>query len=326
MEIELNVLDWAQADLDEMAELIWEARMASPLWVEGQSVDTFKNYIEQSKGRWPDSSLVTAHRDGKLVGWLALITEDPLTSELWRWHPFIKPDEDQELIADQLLQACKEISQEKGAQSLEVCCHLQNQHLTPEVEDYLQIQGSWYEKNGLMLSDETVYMTCTSSEIDLLPEPTFPEPFSICNYHPHLKSTLYEVYLLAFSTGQDRSFLNLTAAGAITQFDRYLGNDLNPQTSAILLRGGQPIGFSLVQTRKGVGDEHMALIAVTPKHQRQGWGRKLLATSMLSAAKEGEKLFSLGVDLVNEPAYQLYSSMGFEVQTKLVTYIWKNES
>ncbi len=37
-------------------------------------------------------------------------------------------------------------------------------------------------------------------------------------------------------------------------------------------------------------------------------------------------IFSIGVDLSNEIAYKLYSSMGFEVQTKLVTHVWKNKS
>jgi len=269
---------------------------------------------------------VVAYRNGELVGWLALITDDPLAFELWRWHPFIKPGEDRDLIADQLLQACKRITAEKGGQSLEVCCHLQKEQLNSEIESYLQIQGSWYERNGLELSDETVYMTCSSSEIDLPPTPTFPEPYSICRYHPQLKTTLYEVYLQAFTAGQDRSFLNKTPAGVKAQFDRYLEGELNHQASIVLMRGGQPIGLSLVQSREEVGDEHLALIAVIPRYQRQGWGRKLLNASMLTSTQAGEKLFSLGVDLTNTPAYTLYRSLGFEAQTKLVTHIWKNDS
>lgn len=198
METEIKILDWNEADLDALAELTWEARLASPLGVDGQSVDLFKNYIVSSKERWPDSSLVSAYRDGKLVGWLALITEDPLSFELWRWHPFIKPEEDQDSIADQLLGACIELTKEKGAQSLEVCCHFQQGQLTPEVEHYYQNQAGWYEKNGLVLSDEAVYMVCSSTEIDLPPLPPIAAPFSIVNYHPHLKETLYECYLQAF--------------------------------------------------------------------------------------------------------------------------------
>jgi len=323
MEIEIKILEWNEADLQGLAELAWESRMASPLWVDGQSIDLFKNYIISSKERWPESLLVTANKDGELVGWLALITEDPLAFELWRWHPFILPDEEQEDIADQLLSACQEITRERGAQSLEVCCHLQKGQLNSEVDAYLRAQQAWYEKNGLGLSDETVYMVCSSSEIDLPPLPEFPEPYSICRYHPHLKDSLYECYLLAFSSGADRSFLNLTAAGAKAQFERYLEGGLNAEASLVLLRGGQPIGLSLVQSRERVGDEHMALIAVTPRYQRQGWGRKLLTASMNASAREGEKLFSLGVDLANQPAYRLYKSVGFETQTKLVTFVWK---
>jgi len=60
-----------------MAELAWESRLASPLWVEGQSVNLFKSYIGQRKDRWPESLVVGAYRNQELVDWTALIIEDP---------------------------------------------------------------------------------------------------------------------------------------------------------------------------------------------------------------------------------------------------------
>ena len=77
----------------------------------------------------------------------------------------------------------------------------------------------------------------------------------------------------------------------------------------MLLEGDQPRGFSLIQTRQRVGDQHLALVAVSPEYQRKGWGRALLSESIRAAVGQGHDYFSIGVDLVNAAAYQLYSSL-----------------
>jgi len=41
--------------------------------------------------------------------------------------------------------------------------------------------------------------------------------------------------------------------------------------------------------------------------------RTLLSESIRSAVGQGHDYFSIGVDLVNEAAYQFYSTLGFEV-------------
>jgi ribosomal protein S18 acetylase RimI-like enzyme len=139
MNIDLRILDWELADLNALAELVWQSRMASPLGVEGQAAKGLQDYIENGQSRWPDSILLGAYRKEQLVGWLALI-------------------------------------------------------------------------------------------------------------------------------------------------------------------------------------------AIVPGSQRQGWGRRLVSASVRAAELEADHIFSIGVDLSNQVAYQLYRSMGFEPRTKLVTHIWKNGS
>ncbi len=91
----------------------------------------------------------------------------------------------------------------------------------------------------------------------------------------------------------------------------------------VLVEGEKVRGFSLLQTRQRVGDQHLALVVVAPDYQRKGWGRALLSASIRTAVGQGHDYFSIGVDLVNEIAFQLYSSLGFEIQTKLINHIWK---
>ena len=324
MNIEIKVLEWPQVDLDELATLTYACRKASPLWVEGQSKDVFKNYLLQGKERWPQSVVIAAYQNERLIGWLCLITEDQLLFEIWRWHPFISPGNDEESVAKLLFSNAVLIAGEKGAQSLEVICAFQKHQLTAQVDKYYQRQLAWYEKNGLRKSDEAAYMTCSADELMLMHSPAVPAPFMISSYHPGHKKSIFECYIQAFSSGQDQSFLEKTEEQKQTMFEGYFNEDFNSQASKVLLDNDIVKGVSLVQTRQRVGDEHLALIAVSPEFQGQGWGRKLLSASMQVGVQRGNGLFSIGVDLGNERAYNLYRSMGFEVQSKLINHIWKN--
>jgi len=325
MTIDIKILEWSEVDLDELAALTFASYKASPVWVDGQTLELFRNYLTRGKERWPESLVVAGYQEKNLVGWLAIILEDPLLFELWRWHPVILPVSEPALIAKQLLTRCVEISKEKGAQSLEVTCNFEKHQLTPEVENHYLRHLAWYEDIGLRKSDESVFLTCETSKIQLSDNPMGSGPFKISPYQPRYKERMYECFVQAFSSGQDRTFQEKTSEQRQTWFERYLTENHNPQASMVMLDGDNVQGFSLVQTRQAVDDEHLALIAVSPECQRQGWGRILLSASIQAGARQGAELFSIGVDLANEKAYKLYRSMGFEIQSKLINHVWKNE-
>ena len=326
MDLEIEILDWPQVDSAELAGVALASRKASPFFMGGQDRETFENYVIQTCQRWPGSQVLAAYQDGILVGWLGLISEDPLSFEIWRWHPFILPGIDPGPAAEGLLQEVVNISREKEAQSLEVVCGFQKSHLTSEAEVYYQRQLGWYEKCGLKKADEFVYLTCPSNNLHLSELPDFPDPLEIRSYQPGDQEALVEPYYQAFKAGVDRSFLEKTAEQRQATFEGYFSEELNTNASMVLFEGDFARGFSLIQTRQRVGDQHLALVAVSPAYQRKGWGRALLSESIRSAVGQGHDYFSIGVDLVNQAAYQLYSSLGFEVQTKLINHIWKNES
>ena len=325
MELNLQMLDWNQVNVDQLAYLTLRTRRASPLWVEGQRVEDFSSYIQAGRDRWPDTILVCAWKGKTLVGWLGMIREDPLLYELWRWHPFILPGEDPGPITKALLERALDITRENAAHTLEVCCHLRKDQIKPETDRYLLSCQSRYEEAGLRLSDEAVYLTSPVGKVKLRPLGPLPLPYAIIDYQPHYLSEIYDCFLRAFLAGQDRSFLNKTAQQQKSWFYDYLETDLNPQASKVLLEKERVIGFTLVQTRQRVGDEHLALIAVAPEYQGQGWGRKLISASLQAADLRDQEIFSTGVDLSNRIACDLYRDMGFKIQTKLITYTWKND-
>jgi len=72
---------------------------------------------------------------------------------------------------------------------------------------------------------------------------------------------------------------------------------------------GEPLAFSLAWS---VADELQLLdMATHPSHRRRGYARALLAELLSHARRERKRLVLLEVRQSNEPAIQLYRSMGF---------------
>jgi ribosomal protein S18 acetylase RimI-like enzyme len=324
MNLEVKSLTWQEVDLAALAAVALAARRASPFYREGQDLETFRNYVAQNIERWPASQPLAAFQDGNLVGWLGLILEDPLRTEIWRWQPFITPKIDSEPPAIGLLQAAVEIAREKSSQSLEVVCGFSKDQISPGAEKYYQRYLKWYQSAGLKQADKFVYLTATPEALRLVDSTVAAGRFWIRELQPGDQETLAETYFRAFQAGADRSFLEQTEQQRQSSYQGYFTDELNQGASMVLLEGEEVRGFSLVQDRKRVGDQHLALVAVAPAWQRQGWGRALISDSIRASLGQGHDFFSIGVDLANQAAYHLYLSLGFSVQSKLINHTWKN--
>jgi ribosomal protein S18 acetylase RimI-like enzyme len=100
------------------------------------------------------------------------------------------------------------------------------------------------------------------------------------------------------------------------RFARLISHD---DTVALVARlNDRPVGFAVME----FGDEraHLIVLAVTPRHQRNGIARRMLAWLLKSALTAG--LTSVHVELRadNEPAFALYRSMGFSETLRLPGY------
>lgn len=123
----------------------------------------------------------------------------------------------------------------------------------------------------MLKTDETVSMTCSAQEFSRPNQPPLPESHLVCSYHPSYREPAYACYPEAFSAGRDRSFLYKTPLKKEAAFQAYLDGNLNTGASKSHLGEGQVRGISLVQSRERVGDEHLALLAISPDFQGQGW-------------------------------------------------------
>ncbi len=328
MEFEIHTHNWNEVNINEVAQLVFTARRASPFWRPDWNLDWFRQFIQQRKERFSPSFVILARSKGNLVGMISIITEDPTTHDLWRWHPVVLPGENEDEIAAKLIEASINQVKAASAQGLEVGFDFNRDGMTPETEAYYQKYNAWYALCGAVKLDEFVYMTCRTSDFEPLLQNFPKDGFEIDAFNIQDKENIYACFYRAFLDGKDRSFLGKTEQQRRRMFEGYFSDpeNLNKAASLILLQDRQVIGFSIFKTRPHVGDEHLALICIHPDHQGKGLGKQLLSLSMSKIAQQGDKLMSLGVDLDNAAAYKLYQKLGFETQTKFITHVWRDEA
>jgi ribosomal protein S18 acetylase RimI-like enzyme len=256
-----------------------------------------------------------------------IITSNPTLYDLWRWHPVVLPGKDETHIATALIEASINQMKVAGVQSLEVCFDFNDNRLKLESEAYFQKYKNWYEICGAVKLDEYVYMTLNNPGFNTSPNSSLQNGLEIKSLKNHNKNQVYDCFYQAFLNGEDRSFLGRTQAQRREMFEEYFGDSekLNEEASLILLQDDQVIGFSIFQTRPYINDEHMALLCIHPDHQGKSLGKQLLSHSLSKVVPQKNRPVSLGVDVDNVAAFKLYQKLGFETQSKFITYVFKNE-
>jgi ribosomal protein S18 acetylase RimI-like enzyme len=73
------------------------------------------------------------------------------------------------------------------------------------------------------------------------------------------------------------------------------------------------------------GDWEVAYMGVVPEARRQGFGREILLKALFEARAAGVPRLTLSVDSRNQPAWNLYRSLGFEPFDRRAVYllVWR---
>ena len=77
MEIETQTHNWNEVNINEMAQLIFTARRASPFWRRDRSLDWFRQFIHHRKERFSPSFVILVRSRENLVGLSTVISADP---------------------------------------------------------------------------------------------------------------------------------------------------------------------------------------------------------------------------------------------------------
>jgi ribosomal protein S18 acetylase RimI-like enzyme len=88
---------------------------------------------------------------------------------------------------------------------------------------------------------------------------------------------------------------------------------------------GEPVGVAIVTELPERGDWEVAYMGVVPEARRRGFGREILLKALTEARAAEVPRLTLSVDSRNQPAWDLYRSLGFEPFDRRAVYllVWR---
>jgi ribosomal protein S18 acetylase RimI-like enzyme len=99
----------------------------------------------------------------------------------------------------------------------------------------------------------------------------------------------------------------------------------DPDRWWLALEADRPVGVLLVTEMPETGNWEVAYVGVIPEARGRGLGRELMLKALFEARAEGVPQVTLSVDARNQPAWQLYRSLGFQPFDRREVYLalWK---
>lgn len=98
----------------------------------------------------------------------------------------------------------------------------------------------------------------------------------------------------------------------------------DPERWWLALRGGQPVAVLLLTEMRESGGWDLSYLGVVPEARRTGIGRELTCLALQEAKAAGARHMTLSVDARNQPAWDLYTGLGFEPfdQREVFLAVW----
>jgi ribosomal protein S18 acetylase RimI-like enzyme len=95
----------------------------------------------------------------------------------------------------------------------------------------------------------------------------------------------------------------------------------DPERWWLALDAGRPVGVLMGTEMPESGDWEVAYMGVVPEARRRGFGREMLLRMLCEARAAGAPGVTLSVDVRNQPAWDLYCSLGFEPFEQRAVYL-----
>jgi ribosomal protein S18 acetylase RimI-like enzyme len=86
----------------------------------------------------------------------------------------------------------------------------------------------------------------------------------------------------------------------------------NPERWLLALAAGQPVGVLLLCEMPEWAAWDVAYVGVVPEERGRGYGREIMHKALAVARADGVARLTLSVDTRNEPAWRLYTDLGFQ--------------
>lgn len=312
--VEISQRRWSDLDITALANLTKSVYKFEGL---GEySLEQIEQHLRTLNERFPFEVVFVAFHDGTLVGWVGVERQTENIGEIGRWHPYVENICQRDDIAESLIFEVMNYAKQNGMNRIEISFG--------EISDTTMMAYAnrchWLKTNNWSLVEDTFFMTKnTSKEIPVI---DIPEGFSL---HPLLENDddeLYSCHYASFTTSSAREFYGLSEIEKKQNFEKlYDGaQSINAEASFVLKKDDEIGGMLLIISREN--EEYISIVAVHPSYRGMGLAKALLTVGIQKVKEQGASTISIGVDVVNTPAVQLYSKYGFEVRSRLSFHAW----
>ncbi len=313
--MKITIQSWDEVNSDKIAEFSYQARQRDSLITEPPTIDSFRNTIEWWKNRRFNVPII-AYSDDEIVGWLVFFSFIPTTATIGRWHPITEPGPRQSEIGGQLLKTAIAHAKDQGFERFEA----EITGITTQNEALYEVYKKWYEAQGMHLSTEELRLELDLTQLSIT-ELDFPPRFQLRPLADFSNEDLEGPFFEMFDDSRDRFWLDLTVKQRRECFQYWLDR-VRPfveEATTVLVKNKEIVGLTVVRPIQDVG--MLGPIAVSPRYRRQGLGRSLIAFSLQGALRYGLSKMQLEFDITNEPAFQLYSELGFTPVHRLAIFV-----
>jgi len=305
---------WKDVDLHQLAILT-----KSVYEYEGRgeySIEQFENNLKIMNERFPLEIVIIALCDDTLVGWIGIERKTKNIGEISRWHPLVADVPERDEIAKSLITEVMSYARENEMNRLEISFG----SISDAVLKPYKKRQSWLKALNWNLVEDTFFMSTESSRD--IPEVGVPNDFSIEPLLENENDALYSCHYVAFTTSEAREFYGLTEDERRQHFDKLYDRNqpINSEASFVIKKNNEVVSILLVISRDD--EEYISVVAVHPNYRGQGLAKALLTSGIKKIRQQGTTNISIGVDVVNTPAVQLYSNYGFEVKSRLSFFSW----
>ena len=315
--VEIVHLKWEELDLEALTTLT-----RSVFNFEGRgeySQEQIERHLTTLQERFPFEAVFIATRDETLVGWTGVERQTENIGEVGRWHPYVTKIPERDEIAESLISEVIKYAKENVMNRLEISFG----DISDDSMMAYNKRCSWFKSNNWSLVEDTFYMNKDASEE--IPEVNTPDGFGL---HPLLENdddALYSCHYASFTSSEAREFYGLSEDEKRQHFDKLYDRtqSINAEASLVLKKDDEIASILLTISREN--EEYFSVVAVHPSYRGMGLAKALLTTGIQKVREQGVENISIGVDVVNTPAVNLYRKFGFTVRSRLSFHAWSRE-
>jgi GNAT superfamily N-acetyltransferase len=228
------------------------------------------------------------------------------------WPPGCGDDDRHPEREDRLLQHALAWLRQRGAKLAQTLLAPEETFLARSLErnGFSHVTDLWYLRHDL---DVHVRWLGPPGRLDFRP------------YDPDHPALFHQTLLRTYEQTQDCPEVNgVRTIEEVIEGHRNQGN-YDPDHWWLALEAGRPVGVAIVTELPERGDWEVAYMGVVPEARRQGFGREILLKALFETRAAEVPRLNLSVDTRNQPAWNLYRSLGFEPFDRRAVYllVWR---